>query len=166
MENENSSFTFWANMKEIIEVYKDEVFKYKLYDAITEYGLYGVWPEDDGTVETQSIISCVQAVAPSLDKSRGYYDKMAKVGSRGGRKPKITDEQLHQALVEVTRKLKRVPTRAEIVAEVAELFKVDIDIRTISRRVTESDKGKVLTEVLKEKMESEEGNTKKPHFDF
>lgn len=149
-DNENSSFTFWANMKEAIEVYKDEAFKYKLYDAVTEYGLYGVWPEEDGTIETQTIISFVQAIAPSLDKSRGYYDKMAEAGTKGGRKPKITDEQIRYATTEVTKRLKRVPTRGEIVEEIFNLYKINIDVRTVSRKMGEQDKKMILAEVLKQ----------------
>ena len=147
MENENSSFTFWANMKEAIEVYKDEALKYKLYDAITEYGLYGVWPEDDGSMEAQTLIAFVQAMAPSLNKSRGYYDKAASAGTRGGRKQKITDDQLKQATIEVTKELQRIPTRAEIAAAVLKLYGVTVDVRTISRRIGDSDKAAILADV-------------------
>jgi len=153
MENENSSFTFWANMKEAIEVYKDEKFKYRLYDAITEYGLYGVWPEEDGSIETQAIISFVQAIAPSLDKSRGYYEKMAEIGGKGGRKPKIADEQIKNATIEVTKRLRRVPTRGEIVEEISRLYGVNVDVRTISRKMNEQEKRLILAEVLKEKVD-------------
>lgn len=145
MENENSSFTFWANMKEAIETYKDEVFKYKLYDAVTEYGLYGVKPENDGTVESQMISAFVQAMVPTLDKSRGYRERMAEAG----KVQKVSDEQLHNAIREFVKENHRMPTRFDIVRKVSELYKIKIDERTISRRVNAETKQKIFNEEMK-----------------
>ena len=78
---ENNSFTFWANMKEAIDVYQDESFRYKLYDALTELGLYGVWPEEDGSLENQAIISFLQSMLPTLQRSHNYFKKSAEAGA-------------------------------------------------------------------------------------
>ena len=146
----NSSFTFWGNMKEAIEVYSDEKFKYKLYDALTEYALYGIWPEDDGTVESQSIISFVQSLVPSLDKSRNYYEKATENGTKGGKWQKVTDEQIRGAIVEATKELGKAPTRTDIVNKIGQMYGVKVDARTITRRVGDSERKEIVASVLLE----------------
>lgn len=145
-DNEKSSFTFWANMKDAIEVYKDKSLKYRLYDAVTEYGLYGVMPEDDGTTEAQTVIAFVQAIAPSLDKSRGYYEKKSKAGAH----QKVDDDQLKQAIIEATKEKGKMPTRPDIVRKVLELYGVEISDKTISRRISEDERKKLIQGALSE----------------
>ena len=93
-----NSFTFWNNMKETIDIHDDPVYKYKLYDALTEYGLYGIWPEDNGTKESKDILMFVQSMVPSLDKSRNYQQKVIDSGAVGGRKQKVSDIQIEDAI--------------------------------------------------------------------
>lgn len=150
IDTTNSSFTFWGNMKEAIEVYTDEKFKYKLYDALTEYALYGIWPEDDGTIESQMIISFVQSLVPSLDKSRNYYEKAVENGTTGGKKQKITDEQLRGGIAAAAVDKGSVPTRPEIVQKIYELYGVKIDPKTISRRIPDSEKQIIAITAIKE----------------
>ena len=40
-------FTFWANMRETIEQNEDVELKYKLYSALTNYGLYRIEPDEN-----------------------------------------------------------------------------------------------------------------------
>ena len=101
----DNSFTFWANMKEAIDVYEgNPAYQYRMYDALTEYALYGIWPEDDGTMETKSLIMFVQSMVPSIDKSSNFVKKCAESGAAGGRKQKVTDEQIEAAIIAATRK--------------------------------------------------------------
>ena len=91
----NNSFTFWSNMKEAIDCYdSNPAFKCKLYDALIEYGLYEVLPEDDGSLEVQSIKAFLQSVAPSLDKSRNYYKEAAERDKTVDELRKTTDAWL------------------------------------------------------------------------
>lgn len=131
----NRSFTFWANMKEAIDVYEgNPEFQYKMYDALTEFALYGVWPEDDGSMESKALISFVQTMVPSVEKSQNYNQKCSDLGASGGRKQKVTDEQIESAIRSVILRLNKEPSRNEIAAEIKTLYMVDINVKTISRR--------------------------------
>lgn len=147
---ENNSFTFWSNMKETIDVYDDPVYKYKLYDALVEYGLYGVMPEDNGTIESKNIIAFIQSMIPSLDKSRNYQQKMVEAGATGGRKQKVTDEQIEEAIRTATVKKMGVPTRQEVVEALFECSGVKIDLRTLSRRCRDDQKKVLADEILRD----------------
>lgn len=147
---ENNSFTFWSNMKDTIDIYDDVVYKYKLYDALTEYGLYGTWPEDDGTVESKSIIAFVQSLTPSLDKSHNYNKKVAESGAVGGRKQKATDEQLITAIQTAAKIKMGVPTRQEVVDQVSALYDISVSTKTISRRFSDEEKQSIALEYLED----------------
>lgn len=143
------SFTFWANMKEAIDVYEgNPEYQYKMYDALTEYALYGNWPEDDGTMEAKNIIMFVQSMVPTIDKSSNYFQKCAEAGASGGRKPKITDEQLKIAVQEATKRKNGVPTRSEVCVEVENLFGIKIDSKTVSRRLNDEKKKEIAMGTL------------------
>lgn len=144
----DNSFTFWANMKEAIDVYDDAEYKYKLYDALTEYGLYGIWPEDDGSVESKNLICFVQSMVPSVDKSRNFNKNAANSGAVGGRKQKVTDEQIEKAIRSAALKKNGVPTRPEVVAALIELEGVKIDAKTISRRYPDDVKKEIALKAL------------------
>ena len=146
--SENNSFTFWSNMKETIDVYDDPVYKYKLYDALTEYGLYGIWPEDDGSVESKNITAFIQLLVPSLDKSRNYNKMVAESGAAGGRKQKVADDQLIEAIQVAAKKKNGVPTRQEVVDQVSALYGVKVSTKTISRRFSDEEKQSIALECL------------------
>ena len=148
MVDVGNSFTFWSNMKEAIDVYSSAEYKYKLYDALTEYGLYGIWPEEDGTTETEGIISFVQSMVPSIDKSRNFNKNAAESGAVGGRKQKVTDEQIEKAIRSAALKKNGVPTRPEVVAALIELEGVKIDAKTISRRYPDDMKKEIALKAL------------------
>ena len=147
---EYNSFTFWSNMKDTIDIYDDVVYKYKLYDALTEYGLYGIWPEDDGSVEAKNIIAFVQSLIPSLDKSHNYNKKVVESGAAGGRKQKITDDQLIVAIQTATKIKKGVPTRQEVVDQVSALYGINVSTKTISRRFSDEEKQSIALEYLED----------------
>ena len=147
---ENSSFTFWSNMKEAIDIYDDEIYKYKLYDALTEYGLYGIWPEDDGTIESRNIIAFIQLLVPSLDKSHNFSKKVTESGAAGGRKQKTTDEQLIVAIQTAAKIKMGVPTRQEVVDQVLALYKVNVSTKTISRRFSDEEKQNIALKYLED----------------
>lgn len=144
-----NNFTFWSNMKEAIDAFEGQPeFQYKLYDALTEYGLYGTWPEDDGSMETRSVIMFVQSMVPSLDKSSNYIKKCAESGATGGRNQKIADEQIEDAIAHAARVKNGVPSRAEVVAAIDELYNVKISAKTISRRCPDEKKKEIAEGTL------------------
>ena len=145
----DNSFTFWANMKEAIDVYEgNPVYQYRMYDALTEYALYGIWPEDDGTMETKSLIMFVQSMVPSIDKSSNFVKKCAESGAAGGRKPKVTDEQIEAAIIAATRKKNDIPNRADVVDALKVMTGITIDVKTISRRFPDAKKKEIAEETL------------------
>lgn len=146
----NNSFTFWSNMKEAIDCYdSNPAFKCKLYDALIEYGLYEVMPEDDGSLEVQSIKAFLQSVSPSLDKSRNYYKEASERGSKGGRQQKITDEQLIEAIERAALLKGDVPTRQEVVDQVPGVTNgVTVSTKTFSRRFSDERKKEIAVRVL------------------
>lgn len=145
----DKGFTFWANMKEAIDVFEgNPVYQFKLYDALTEYGLYGVYPEDDGSLEAKNLIMFVQTLAPSLEKSSGYFRQCAEGGSAGGRRSKVTDEQIESAIESLAVKNGKVPTRAEIVEELNEMYGIKVDAKTVSRRCPDERKKQIVRDKI------------------
>ena len=98
MDSSKIGFTFWGNMKETVDRYQDPVLKYKIYDAITEYGLYGILPEehDNMTLEEQTINAVVQSFIISLDKSRIYNETQQQKSVVGGKVKKIELEEIEE----------------------------------------------------------------------
>lgn len=166
----DNSFTFWSNMKEAIDVYDDVNYKYRMYDAITEYGLYGIWPEDDGTKEAKDLICFVQSMVPTLDKSRNYNKNVAESGAIGGRKQKVSDEEIKQAVEKATELKNGIPTRQEVVDQIKILFDLDISTKTMSRRCDDEKKKEISLKYLeghKDKINVFEGqNMSQGHGDI
>ena len=151
----DNKFTFWENMKETIEKYSDPVFKYKCYDALTEYGLYKTLPEDDGTVESQSLIALCQSFNTSLETNWEYNEKTEKGGQKGGNHQLYSDENLIKAIEEA----------GLIVAKYKELFDKDSKIagRTFSRRFTEEQRNEIIQNALKRQKDMSQTS---PGFNF
>lgn len=154
----NNSFTFWANMKDAIDIYDDDpTFKCKLYDALVEYGLYEVLPEEDGTQETKTIKLFLQTVTPSLDKSRNFYKESAEKGSKGGRRQKISDEELVEAIQKAALTKGGIPTRQEVVDQARILFDdLSLSVKTVSRRFTDAQKKEIALKTLAEEGQNED----------
>jgi len=155
----DNKFTFWDNMKETIEKYSDPVFKYKCYDALTEYGLYKTLPEDDGTLESQALISLCQSFNKSLETNWEYNEKTEEGGKKGGNHQLYSDENLIKAIEEAgIAKSNHKPTLVELVAKYKELFDENSKIagRTFSRRFTEEERNEIIQKALK----------KQPGFNF
>ena len=146
----DNGFTFWANMKDAIDVYDDPVYKYKLYDALTEYGLYGIWPEEDDSTESKNITAFIQLLVPSLDKSHNFNKNASESGAVGGRRQKVTDEQLIEAIKEATKIKMGVPTREEVVDQVKNLFDIKIDKKTVSRRFNDDKKKEISVSYMRD----------------
>lgn len=145
----DNSFTFWGNMKEAIDVYEgNPVYQYRMYDALTEYALYGIWPEDDGTMESKNLIMFVQSMVPSIEKSSNYVKKCAENGSVGGRKQKISDDQIENAIKVAALNKKSIPSRAEVVEAIKKEYDISIDAKTISRRYPDLKKKEIAESVL------------------
>lgn len=145
----DNSFTFWANMKEAIDVYEgNPAYQYRMYDALTEYALYGIWPEDDGTMESKNLIMFVQSMVPSIEKSSNFVKKCAESGAAGGRSQKITDEQLEDSIAAAALKKNGVPSRDEVVEMAKEKYGVTISVKTVSRRFPDDEKKKIAEETL------------------
>lgn len=152
-ESSKIGFTFWGNMKEAIDRYQDPVFKYKLYDAITEYGLYGILPEEhEGmTFEEETIYAIVQSFIVSLDKSRVYNENQQQRSVAGGKVNKIEIEQIEEAVRIAAKKKGKVPTREDVVKAIKEQYGVEVSTKTISRKCSDERKRELANEVLADK---------------
>lgn len=150
MDSSKIGFTFWGNMKEAIEKYKDPELKYKMYDALTEYGLYGTMPEehDDMTLEEQAILSTIQSFTITMNKSNGYIATQQQKSSEGGKARKIEVEQIEEGVRIATRKKKGVPTRAEVVTAIQEEYGISIVERTVTRNCNDARKKEIANEEL------------------
>ena len=147
----DNSFTFWANMKETIDTYSNfPEFQLKMYDALTEYGLYGIWPEDDGSLESTNLISFVQSMVPSLDKSRNFDQKCEASGAAGGRTQKITDEQIEESVKYFVLKNRKIPSRKEVVEAIKEKYGIAVSEKTISRRFNDEKKKSFCEDILRQ----------------
>lgn len=147
----DNSFTFWANMKETIDTYSNfPEFQLKMYDALTEYGLYGIWPEDDGSLESTNLISFVQSMVPSLDKSRNFDQKCEVSGAAGGRTQKITNEQIEESVKYFVMKNRKVPSRKEVVEAIKEKYGIAVSEKTISRRFNDEKKKSFCEDILRQ----------------
>lgn len=135
-------------MKDIIELYEgNEHLQLLIYDAITEYGLYGVFPENNFP-EYAIVAGVIQSLVPTLEKSSSYSQIQSERGSKGGRARKITTEQIEEAIEAAAIRNAKVPTRAEVVEEIQELLGIKIDPKTISRNVPDERKREIAISVL------------------
>ena len=150
MDSSKLGFTFWGNMKETVDRYQDPVLKYKIYDAITEYGLYGILPEehDNMTLEEQTINAVVQSFIISLDKSRIYNETQQQKSVAGGKIKKIELEEIEEGIRIATRKKGKIPTRDEVVAAIKEEYDVSVSTKTVSRNCNDERKRQIANEVL------------------
>ena len=151
-------FSFWENMQETIEKYSDPVFKYKCYDALVEYGLYRTLPEDDGTIESQALISLCQSFTNSLETNWNFSDKKSNEGQKGGSNQTYSNEELKEAIKYAARKKNGIPTLIECVEGYKEVYdkpNSKISGKTFSRRYSTEERGCISEEALK-KIESEE----------
>lgn len=140
----DNHFTFWENMKETIDTYEgNPEYQYRLYDALTEYALYGIWPEEDGTIETKGVIAFVQSMIPSIDKSKNFYNNAAEAGMRGGRAPKVSDDEIKISVEKAAEKKGGIPTRNEVVEALYELTGIRVSTKTISRRLSDAEKREI-----------------------
>jgi hypothetical protein len=143
-------FTFWGNMKEAVEKYTDPVLKYKIYDAITEYGLYGILPEehDNMTLEEQTINATVQSFIVSLDKSRVYNENQQQKSVAGGKVRKIELEEIEEGIRIAAKKKGKIPNRDDVVAAIKEKYNISVSTRTVSRNCNDEHKKQIANEVL------------------
>ena len=150
IDSSKVGFTFWGNMKEAVEKFTDPVLKYKLYDAITEYGLYGILPEehDDMTLEEQMINATVQGFVVSLDKSRTYIETQQQKSVAGGKARKITLTEIEEGVRIATRKKGKVPTRDDVVAAIKDEYDITVSTKTVSRNCSDEKKRQIANEVL------------------
>lgn len=147
----DSSFTFWSNMKETIDRYSNfPEYQLKLYDALTEYGLYGTWPEDDGTKESADLIAFVQGMVPSLDKSRNFTQKCTESGSVGGKNTLYSDENIIKSIQEAAKVKGKVPSRKDVANMYKQLFGGSLCEKTITRRFGDEKKKEIAESYLRD----------------
>jgi hypothetical protein len=155
---DNASFTFWSNMKETIDVFDDVGLKYKLYDTLVEFALYGVEPEaDDPDYITLKMF--LQSMKPSIEKSSGYHKKQSELGGIGGSNQQYSDDKLIEAVKFATSKVGKVPTRKNIVSAYEELYGNAPSEKTIGRRLSKE----AIEECAVEALRSDKEEIK---FDF
>lgn len=126
-------FTFWANMRETIEQNENVELKYKLYSALTNYGLYGIEP-DENDKDYGIIMMLLQSMKLTIDKSKEVSEQKAASGAKGGEKEKITDGQMLNAIVEATKKKNKKPTQNDVIDMCQELYNITVNRKTLSRR--------------------------------
>ena len=143
----NNGFTFWENMKESIDIFDDPIMKYKLYDALTEFALYGVRPETSDP-DYFTIMMFLQSVEPSIKKSSNYFKEQQEVSLKGGKNTIYKDEELEEAVREATRLLNKVPKRKDIADACGRLFGKSPSEKTIGRRISDDRITKIALEVL------------------
>lgn len=150
IDSSKIGFTFWGNMKETVDKYADPVLKYKIYDAITEYGLYGTLPEEheNMSLEEQTISAVVQSFQLSLNKSRNYLENQQQSSVAGGKVKKIEMAQIEEAIKSAARKKGKIPTRDDVVAAIKDEYDITVSIKTVSRNCSDERKREIANEVL------------------
>lgn len=144
----DNSFTFWSNMKESIDMFEDPVFKYKLYDALTEFALYGVKPDNDGTQEYMTIMMFLQSMMPSLSKSSNFHKHAGEIGSVGGSNQKYSDNQFYEAIRLAAKQKGKVPDKKDIVKAFNEIYGNAPTDKTVGRRVSQEEIARIALEEL------------------
>ena len=150
VDSSKIGFTFWGNMKEAVDKYTDPVLKYKIYDALTEYGLYGTFPEEheNMSLEEQTISAIVQSFQIPLDKSRNYIENQQQSSVAGGKVKKIEIEQIEEAIKIATRKKGKIPTREDVVAAIKEEYDITVSTKTVSRNCSDERKREIANGIL------------------
>ena len=74
--------------------------------------------------------------------------KCAEKGSVGGRKQKISDDQIENAIKVAALNKKSIPSRAEVVEAIKKEYDISIDAKTISRRYPDLKKKEIAESVL------------------
>ena len=143
----NNGFTFWENMKDSIDVFEDPVMKYKLYDALAEYALYGVKPEKSDP-DYFTIMMFLQSIEPSLKKSSSYLKEQQDASLKGGKNTSYKDEDLNEAVREAAKSLNHIPKRKDIVEMYSKLFGKTPSERTIGRRISDERIAQLAAEVI------------------
>lgn len=150
VDSSKIGFTFWGNMKEAVDKYTDPVLKYKIYDALTEYGLYGTFPEEheNMSLEEQTISAIVQSFQIPLDKSRNYIENQQQSSVAGGKVKKIEIEQIEEAIKIATRKKGKIPTREDVVAAIKDEYDITVSTKTVSRNCSDERKREIANGIL------------------
>lgn len=150
VDSSKIGFTFWGNMKEAIDKYTDPVLKYKIYDALTEYGLYGTFPEEheNMSLEEQTISAIIQSFQIPLDKSRNYIENQQQSSVAGGKVKKIEIEQIEEAIKIATRKKGKIPTRDDVVAAIKDEYDITVSTKTVSRNCSDERKREIANGIL------------------
>ena len=156
----NNSFTFWSNMKEAIDVFDKVELKYKLYDALTEFALYGVKPDNDGSDDYQIIMMFLQSMIPSLSKSSNFHKNAGEVGAIGGSNQKYSDSQFYEAIKYAAKVKGKVPDKKEIVKAFEEIYGNAPTDKTVGRRVPQDE----ITRIALEELNSNNENNQRFNF--
>ncbi len=125
-------FTFWANMRESIEQNDNVELKYKLYSALTNYGLYGIEP-DKNDKDYGTIMMLLQSMKITIDKSKEISQQKAEAGAVGGAQKRIFKGDIEKAIVKATEDLKRVPTLKEVCFTYQKIFGKGLTPKSMGR---------------------------------
>lgn len=125
-------FTFWANMRESIEQNDNVELKYKLYSALTNYGLYGIEP-DKNDKDYGTIMMLLQSMKITIDKSKEISQQKAEAGAVGGAKKRIMHDDVEKAVVQATKDKNDVPTQKEVAEAYLKLFGQTVSTRSLTR---------------------------------
>lgn len=129
---DKEKFTFWANMRETIEQNDSIELKYKLYSALTKYGLYGEEPDKDDK-DYGVIMMLLQSMKLTIDKSKEISKQKAEIGAIGGAQKRIFKDDIEEAVVKATKDLKKVPTLKEVSATYQKMFGKNISTKSMGR---------------------------------
>lgn len=82
-ENKKDSFVFYKSFYEGIQAIKDKAIKCDIYEAICDYCLNGIEPENDSFAKAYLL-----AIKPMIDKASARYNASVENGKKGGRPKK------------------------------------------------------------------------------
>lgn len=105
-----TTFTYNERYIEAVNEIQDEQLRYKLNYDLCYYGVYGELPPDSGDV-SKLFITSVKAL---IEGSHDWSDSQSKNGKKGGRKPKVSDEEMIEAIKEYFRGHKKLPSNTEL----------------------------------------------------
>lgn len=99
MSKLGTSFTYIEHYLNTINELPEDM-KYRVNWDLCFYGVYGELPEDASAMST----AIVKSFELLIQGSHNFQDKQKENGAKGGRPPKITDEQIKGAAMELLEK--------------------------------------------------------------
>jgi len=105
-----TTFTYNERYLEAVNEIQDEQLRYRLNYDLCYYGVYGELPPNSGDV-SKLFITSVKAL---IEGSHDWNSSQSEKGKKGGRKPRVSDEEMTEAIREYFRGHKKLPSNSEL----------------------------------------------------